>query len=45
MLFRTSTKQAPWTIVESNDKYYSRVKTLQTIAQAMESKLPKKDSK
>ncbi|KAF5060363.1 Polyphosphate:AMP phosphotransferase [anaerobic digester metagenome] len=45
MLFRTSTKAAPWTIVESNDKYYSRVKTLQTIAQAMESKLPKKDSK
>lgn len=46
MLFRTSTNQAPWTIVESNDKYFARVKTLQTIAQAMESKLPKgKDSK
>lgn len=45
MLFRTSTKLAPWTIVESNDKYYSRVKTLQTIVQAMESKLPRKDSK
>jgi polyphosphate:AMP phosphotransferase len=46
MLFRTSTNQAPWTIVESNDKYYSRVKTLQTIVQAMEAKLPKgKDSK
>ena len=45
MLFRTSTKAAPWTIVESNDKYYSRVKTLETIVQAMESKLSKKDSK
>ncbi|OPX61350.1 MAG: Thymidylate kinase [Methanomassiliicoccales archaeon PtaB.Bin134] len=45
MLFRTSTNHAPWTIVESNDKYFSRVKTLQTIAQAMESKLPKNHSK
>jgi hypothetical protein len=32
--------------VESNDKYYSRVKTLQTIVTAMEAKIPKgKDSK
>ncbi|MBN1110449.1 MAG: polyphosphate:AMP phosphotransferase [Methanomassiliicoccales archaeon] len=46
MLFRTSTNHAPWTVVESNDKYYSRVKTLQTIVQAMESKFLKaKDSK
>ncbi|MCX6650979.1 MAG: polyphosphate:AMP phosphotransferase [Methanomassiliicoccales archaeon] len=46
MLFRTSTNQAPWTIVESNDKYYSRVKTLQTIVAAMEARVPKgKDSK
>jgi len=46
MLFRTSTNHAPWTIVESNDKYYSRVKTLQTVVQAMEFKLTKgKNSK
>ncbi|HUT28026.1 MAG TPA: polyphosphate:AMP phosphotransferase [Methanomassiliicoccales archaeon] len=38
MLSRTSTKHAPWTIVESNDKYYSRVKTLQTIVDAMEAR-------
>jgi polyphosphate:AMP phosphotransferase len=31
MLFRTSTKAAPWTVVESNSKYYARVKTLKTV--------------
>ncbi|MCG7845262.1 MAG: hypothetical protein MIO90_07525, partial [Methanomassiliicoccales archaeon] len=46
MLFRTSTNHAPWSIVESNDKYYSRLKTLHTIVQAIEAKLSKgKDSK
>lgn len=27
MLLRTSTVPAPWTIIESNDKYYARVRT------------------
>jgi polyphosphate kinase 2 (PPK2 family) len=31
MLARTSTAIAPWTVIESNDKWYARVKTLQTI--------------
>ncbi|MDP4266891.1 MAG: polyphosphate:AMP phosphotransferase [Bacteroidota bacterium] len=31
MLFRTSTTYAPWTIVESNNKYHSRLKTLKTL--------------
>ena len=31
MLFRTSTTYAPWTIVESNSKYYARIKTLKAI--------------
>jgi len=31
MLLRTSTVPAPWTIIESDDKYYARVKTLQTL--------------
>ncbi len=31
MLLRTSTVHAPWTIIESNDKYYARVKTVQTL--------------
>ena len=31
MLSRTSTRKAPWTVVESNDKYYSRMKVLKTV--------------
>lgn len=32
MLLRTSTVPAPWTVIESDDKHYARVKTLQTLA-------------
>ena len=39
MLFRTSTHYAPWTIVESNCKWYARVKALETVVQAIEEKL------
>lgn len=31
MLARTSTRIAPWTVVESDDKYYARIKTLRTV--------------
>jgi polyphosphate:AMP phosphotransferase len=31
MLGRTSTPSAPWTVVESDDKYYARLKTLHTV--------------
>ena len=31
MLLKTSTITAPWTVVEGNDKFYARVKTLKTI--------------
>ena len=31
MLLKTSTHQAPWVIVESEDKYHARVKCLTTI--------------
>ena len=31
MLARTHTRAAPWTVVESNDKWYARLKTLQTV--------------
>jgi polyphosphate:AMP phosphotransferase len=31
MLARTSTDIAPWTIIESNDKWYARVKALRTV--------------
>jgi polyphosphate kinase 2 (PPK2 family) len=30
MLARTSTEVAPWTVVESDDKYHARLKALQT---------------
>ncbi|MCU0629698.1 MAG: hypothetical protein MUF37_00910 [Methanoregulaceae archaeon] len=30
MLAKTDTPHAPWTLVESNDKFYARLKTLQT---------------
>lgn len=39
MLARTDTRDAPWTVVESNDKYYSRIKTLRTVIDAIESLL------
>jgi polyphosphate:AMP phosphotransferase len=31
MLARTSTDIAPWTVIESNDKWYARVKALKTV--------------
>jgi polyphosphate kinase 2 (PPK2 family) len=31
MLARTSTDSAPWTVIESNDKWYARVKALKTV--------------
>ena len=36
MLLRTSTHYAPWTIIEGNDKYFARVKAVQTIVDAIE---------
>ena len=36
MIERTSTRIAPWTIVESNDKYYARIKVLQTICERLQ---------
>jgi AMP-polyphosphate phosphotransferase len=39
MLMRTSTVKAPWTVVESNDKNYSRIKVLKTVIDAAEARL------
>ncbi|HUS90411.1 MAG TPA: polyphosphate:AMP phosphotransferase, partial [Phycisphaerae bacterium] len=39
MLFRTSTPYAPWTVVESNCKWYARVKALDTVREAIEKAL------
>ena len=42
MLLRTSTTYAPWIIVEGNDKYYARVKVLETVVHAIEKKIEEK---
>ena len=39
MITNTSTTYAPWTIVEANDKLWARVKTMRTIADAVENAL------
>ena len=39
MVERTSTKEAPWTLVEANDKYFARVKVIETITQRLEASL------
>ena len=39
MLYRTSTPFAPWTVVESNCKWYARVKVLETVCEAIREKL------
>ena len=49
MLMKTSTIHAPWTVVEANDKYYSRIKVLRTVvdtvAHELKVKLPKDKKK
>lgn len=39
MLIRTSTPHAPWVVVEGNDKYYARIKVLETVVKAIEERL------
>ena len=36
MLYRTDTKEAPWTVVEANNKLYARLKVLETMIHRME---------
>jgi AMP-polyphosphate phosphotransferase len=36
MISRTDTAYAPWTIIESNDKYHSRIKALKTVIDYIE---------
>lgn len=42
MLQKTSTINAQWVIVESNDKRYSRIKVLRSIVEAIEKGTEKK---
>lgn len=39
MVDRTSTGQAPWTLVEANDKNFARVKVLRTLCESLENAL------
>ena len=39
MLLRTSTLTAPWTVVEGNDKWFARVKTLRTLVEQLSREL------
>jgi polyphosphate:AMP phosphotransferase len=41
MVERTSTKIAPWALVEGNDKNFARIKVLKTLADRMEKRLKK----
>ena len=36
MIEKTSTENAPWYIIESNDKLYARIKTLKIVVEALE---------
>ncbi|KAA0251935.1 MAG: polyphosphate:AMP phosphotransferase [Acidobacteria bacterium] len=39
MVDRTSSEIAPWTLVESNDKYFARIKILKTLCERVEAAL------
>jgi len=39
MVERTSTRTAPWTLVEGNDKSYARIKVLETVCDRLEAAL------
>jgi polyphosphate:AMP phosphotransferase len=45
MVSRTSTAAAPWHLVAANDKRYTRVKVLQTVADAMDAALARGSKK
>ena len=36
MIEKTSTAWAPWTVVDANDKFYARVKVVQSLTKALE---------
>ncbi len=42
MIARTSTKAAPWIMVEANDKRYARIKILRTVCEVMSNQLEMK---
>jgi polyphosphate kinase 2 (PPK2 family) len=45
MLQETSTREAPWTIVEAEDKSWARVRTLRTLCERLEDALDRAGGK
>ncbi|MEK6608700.1 MAG: polyphosphate:AMP phosphotransferase [Myxococcota bacterium] len=43
MLLESSTREAPWTVVEAEDKLWSRVKVMRTVAETVEAALKRAD--
>ena len=41
MIIKTSTSYAPWIIVEGNNKYFARIKVLESVVNAIEDRLKK----
>jgi AMP-polyphosphate phosphotransferase len=39
MIERTHTKDAPWVMVEANDKYFARVKIMKALIERLEAQL------
>jgi polyphosphate kinase 2 (PPK2 family) len=39
MIDRTSSEAAPWTLIEANDKYFARIKVIQTLIDAIDQAL------
>ena len=45
MLVRTSTLNAPWTVVEANSKYWARIRTLRTLCEALSRSVEQREKK
>jgi polyphosphate:AMP phosphotransferase len=45
MLEKTSTLAAPWTIIEANNKYYSRIKIMETVIEGIDARVTKTKKK
>jgi polyphosphate kinase 2 (PPK2 family) len=39
MIERTSTRKAPWTLIEGNDKRFARVKVVESVCEKLEQAL------
>jgi polyphosphate:AMP phosphotransferase len=42
MIQRTSTPSAPWTLIPANDKYYARVKVVETVVEAIRNQVKRR---